>query len=45
MKDGKIVSDLPSDRDVGLHTPGAPAARPPLAEAATPSAERGPAWQ
>ena len=45
MKDGKIVSDLPSDRDTGLHGPGPSAARPPLAEPATPTAERGPAWQ
>src|SRR3954453_2814350 len=29
MKDGKIVSDLPSDRDVGLYTADAPVARPP----------------
>src|SRR5712671_4130740 len=45
MKDGKIVSDLPSDRDVGLRTSEAPAARPPLAESAIPTDERGPAWQ
>ena len=45
MKDGKIVSDLPSDRDTGLRTHEAPPARPPLAEAAAPANERGPAWQ
>jgi putative ABC transport system ATP-binding protein len=45
MKDGKIVSDLPSERDVGLHMHKPSAARPPLAEPAAPAAERGPAWQ
>src|SRR5207237_3450549 len=45
MKDGKIVSDLPAEQDVGVHRHESSAPRPPLAEPAIPKAERGPAWQ
>jgi putative ABC transport system ATP-binding protein len=45
MKDGKIVSDLSSDRDAAALAANPPLVVVPAAQAAAPEAERGPAWQ